>query len=181
MPFMRCRIPLAICVLYAGFLFFPVSGLSQTVTASTKKILSQDKAGFNVNAIEVLLNKGDRAASRGNLGEAREFYDDARRGAKELLRFYRDLSGAFRGLDARIPREMDSKGRESLVLLSKTNLRLAALFRRQKQPEIAVPLLVEVVKLMTPTKPEGQKAYQGLLELGFAETPYSASNLRSFE
>ena len=41
---------------------------------------------------------------------------------------FSDLSGAFRGLDARIPREMDTKGREALALLAQTNLRLAALF-----------------------------------------------------
>ena len=63
-----------------------------------------------------------------------------------------------------------------MKLLANTNLRLAALFRRMDQPEIAVPVLVEVVRLMTPVKPEGQKAYQRLLELGFVETPYSAAN-----
>jgi len=33
-------------------------------------------------------------------------------------------------------------------------------------------VLVEVVRLMTPAKPEGQKAYQSLLELGFVDTPF---------
>ena len=67
---------------------------------------------------------------------------------------------------------MDKKGRSALRLLAKVNLRLAALFRRQNQPEVAVPVLIEVVKLMTPADPQGQKAYQNLLELGFVETPY---------
>ena len=91
------------------------------------------------------------------------------------MAFYRDLSGAFRGLDARIPREMDSKGREALSLLAQANLRLAALFRRQNQPEVAVPVLVEVVRLMTPASSEGQKAYQSLVELGFVETPFAGA------
>ena len=63
---------------------------------------------------------------------------------------------------------MDSKGRESLALLAEANLRLAALFRRQNQPEIAVPVLVEVVKLMTPS--QAQAKHQSLVELGFVET-----------
>ena len=92
-----------------------------------------------------------------------------------MLSFYRDLSGSFRGLDARIPREMDAKGRQTPTLLAETNLRLAALFGRQNQPEVAVPVLIEVVRLMTPTKTEVQKAYQRLVELGFADTPYAAS------
>jgi len=47
-------------------------------------------------------------------------------------------------------------------------------FRRQNQPEVAVPLLVEVVKVMTPTSDEGRRAYQTLVEIGFATIPYTA-------
>jgi hypothetical protein len=71
---------------------------------------------------------------------------------------------------------MDNKGREALELLAETNLRLAALFRRQNQPEVAVPVLVEVVKLMTPAKFQGQQAYQSLLELGFVETEFRGAS-----
>jgi hypothetical protein len=39
---------------------------------------------------------------------------------------------------------------------------------------VAVPLLVEVVKVMTPTSEEGRRAYQTLVEIGFATTPYTA-------
>ena len=37
-------------------------------------------------------------------------------------------------------------------------------------------VLVEVVKLMTPAKPQGQKAYQSLLELGFVETEFRGAS-----
>jgi sorbitol-specific phosphotransferase system component IIA len=69
---------------------------------------------------------------------------------------------------------MDDKGRQTLELLADANMRLAALFRRQGQPEVAVPLLVEVVSSMTPTSEVGRKAYQQLLEIGFVTTPYNA-------
>ena len=91
-----------------------------------------------------------------------------------MLTFYRDLSGAFRGLDARIPRAMDAKGRESIRKLAAANLRLAAAYRRENQAEVAVPLLVEVIKLMTPANEDGRKAYQQLLEIGFVSIPYNA-------
>ena len=68
---------------------------------------------------------------------------------RRLLGFYRDLSGSFRGLDARIPREMDDKGRQALELQAAIDLRLAAVLRRMNQPEVAVPLLVEVVQDIT--------------------------------
>jgi hypothetical protein len=130
---------------------------------------------FDVNAVRALLARGDAAVAAGNLAEARRQYDLARDAARRLLGFYRSLSGAFRGLDARIPREMDDKGRQTLDLLAEANLRLAALFRRQGQPEVAVPLLVEVVSTMTPTTDVGRKAYQQLLEIGFVTTPYNAT------
>lgn len=131
-------------------------------------------SAFDVKTVQGLLARGDAAAAAGNLAEARRFYDQAREASKQLLSFYRDLSGAFRGLDARIPREMDDKGRQTLDALVQSNLRLAALFRRQNQPEVAVPLLVEVVKTMTPGTEAGRKAYQQLLEIGFTTTPYTA-------
>lgn len=137
------------------------------------KVLEGSAGTFNLQAVKDLLSRGDAAVARGDLAAARKDYDQARDASLRLLGFYRDLSGSFRGLDARIPREMDQKGRESLELLAQSNLRLAALLRRQNQPEVAVPLLVEVVKVMTPTREEGRRAYQTLVELGFATIPYT--------
>jgi tetratricopeptide (TPR) repeat protein len=142
--------------------------------AEPERALATPGSPFNITAVQSLLARGDAAAAAGNLAEARRLYDQARDASRKLLGFYRDLSGAFRGLDARIPREMDEKGRQTLDLLVGANMRLAALFRRQGQPEVAVPLLVEVVKTMTPANESGQKAYQQLLEIGFVSTPYTA-------
>ena len=157
--------------LIAGFALVPIPMLAET-SSSNNKVLAQETTGFNSAYIEKLLQKGDKFASKGKLEEARSIYDEARSASKQLISFYRDLAGSFRGLDARIPREMDTKRRTALKLLANVNLRLAALFRREGQPEIAVPLLVEVVRLMTPVKDEGKEAYQTLLELGFVDTPY---------
>lgn len=138
------------------------------------KVLEGSGISFNLASINTLLARGDAAVTRGDLAAARKDYDLARDISLRLLGLYRDLSGSFRGLDARIPREMDQKGRESLELLAQANLRLAALLRRQNEPEVAVPLLVEVVRVMTPAREEGRRAYQALVELGFVTTPYTA-------
>ncbi len=134
--------------------------------------LSAPGGVFDAKGMQALIARGDAAAAAGNLAEARRNYDLARDASRRLLGFYRDLSGAFRGLDARIPREMDDKARLTLETMVQANMRLAALFRRQGQPEVAVPLLVEVVKVMAPTSDQGRKAYQQLLELGFVSTPW---------
>ncbi|HGY5548870.1 MAG: hypothetical protein AB8A40_01160 [Prochlorococcus sp.] len=176
---MSCRLPLMAFALCTGIALSPSSALAQVPTRTTDKVLAQGNDGFNVTAVQNLLDQGDAAVAAGNLTQARKDYDNARDASKQLMSFYRDLSGAFRGLDARIPRETDAKGRKALALLAQANLRLAALFRRQNQAEIAVPILIEVVKLMSPARPEGQKAYQSLIELGFVETPYAGAKLKT--
>ena len=70
---------------------------------------------------------------------------------------------------------MAEKGKTSLQIWAKTNARLAAVYKRKNQPEVAVPLLVEIIRLMSPTSIEGKKAYKELIQIGFVETPYRGS------
>ena len=176
---MRCSLSLTAFVLMAGFNLLPLAKgafASPNLTSEESyRVLASEESGLNISVIERLLAEGDEEITQGDLIEAREKYDKAREISKQLWSFYRDIGGAFRGLDARIPKEMETKGRRSLDLLADANLRLAALFRTQNNPEVAVPLLVEVVRLLTPTSPQGQKAFQSLLELGFVDTPYAAA------
>ena len=144
--------------------------------APSERVLAQPDSGFNPSAVQALITTGDAAASRGDLNTAQAKYEKAIEASRLLSNFYRSLGGAFRGLDARIPREMDLKGREALNRQAEASLRLAALFRRQNQPTMAVPLLVTVVTLVTPAKPQGQKAYQSLVELGFVETEFKGAS-----
>tara|TARA_Y100001968_G_scaffold332955_1_gene393253 strand:+ start:69 stop:590 length:522 start_codon:yes stop_codon:yes gene_type:complete len=158
-------------LLIAGLIMQPIPLLAEQSNLSSYKTLNTQNS-LNLSTVRELIKKGDEAITNDDLTKAREHFDKARNLTKQLLSFYRDVNGAFRGIDARIPREMNTKARDAQVLLAKVNLRLASLFRRLKQPEVAVPLLIEVVKVMTPTRVEGKKAYQSLLELGFVETPY---------
>ena len=158
-----------------ALLFAPVPALAQAETGAQEVVASSSGDTFNISAVNELLAQGDAEAASGDLTAAIDSYDKARNAARSLLSFYRDLSGAFRGLDARIPRAMDAKGREAIQKLAAANLRLAAAYRRENQAEVAVPLLVEVIKLMTPAKPQGRQAYQSLIELGFVETEFRAS------
>tara|TARA_B100000700_G_C14850165_1_gene763543 strand:- start:128 stop:655 length:528 start_codon:yes stop_codon:yes gene_type:complete len=155
----------------AGLCLFQVPMIAEELPTSSYKVLASQK-GLNLFTVRDLIEKGDESLSQDDLTQAKDHLDKARKITLQLLGFYRDINGAFRGIDARIPREMNTKAREAQALLAKTNLRLASLYRREKQPEVAVPLLVEVLKIMSPTKKEGQRAYQALLELGFVETNY---------
>ena len=70
--------------------------------------------------------------------------------------------------------EKSPQGRKSIKIWAQSNARLASLYKRKKQPEVAVPLLVEIIRLMTPNSLEGKEAYENLLQLGFVDTKYKS-------
>ena len=159
------------------FGFIPSTNLvfAESEDPNNFKVLSSSNKKLSTTNVELFLKEGDKYIENGDFDKAKAAYDKARNLAKQLSGFYRDLNGAFRGLDARIPMEMDNKGRKSIQIWAQSNARLAALYKRKKQPEVAVPLLVEIIRLMTPTSSEGKEAYRNLIELGFADTPFRGS------
>tara|TARA_B100001029_G_C14954655_1_gene390864 strand:- start:6 stop:524 length:519 start_codon:yes stop_codon:yes gene_type:complete len=136
------------------------------------KVLSSTNKKLSISDVQDYLTKGDNLVKNGDFEKAKQTYDKARNLARQLAGFYRDLNASFKGLDARIPLEMDQKGRKSIKVWAQSNSRLASLYKRKKQPEVAVPLLVEIIRLMTPNSPEGKEAYENLLQLGFVDTTY---------
>lgn len=136
------------------------------------KVLSNTNKKLSISDVQDYLTKGDDLVKNGDFDQAKQTYDKARNLARQLAGFYRDLNGSFKGLDARIPLEMDKKGRKSIKIWAQSNARLASLYKRKKQPEVAVPLLVEIIRLMSPNSPEGKKAYENLLQIGFVDTSY---------
>ena len=136
------------------------------------KVLSSTNKKLSISDVQDYLNNGDKLVKDGDFEKAKQTYDKARNLARQLAGFYRDLNGSFKGLDARIPLELDKKGRKSIKIWAQSNARLASLYKRKKQPEVAVPLLVEIIRLMTPNSPEGKDAYENLLQIGFVETTY---------
>ena len=121
---------------------------------------------------EYYINQGDKFIKKGDIDKAKDSYLDARKLAKQLASFYSDLNSSFKGVDARIPNEMQKKGNQILQILSESNQRLDSLYIKTEKPEVAVPLLVETIRIMSPTSIEGKEAYERLLKLGFVETKY---------
>ena len=67
---------------------------------------------------------------------------------------------------------MQRKGKETLQILAESNKRLADFYISDEKTEVAVPLLIETIRIMSPNSPEGKEAYQSLVQLGFVETKY---------
>ena len=159
------------------FIFLGISPYMNTSFAESKnpneyKVLSSINKKLSISDVKDYLNEGDNFVKSGEFEKAKETYDKARNLARQLAGFYRDLNSSFKGLDARIPLEMEQKGRKSIKIWAQSNARLASLYKRKEQPEVAVPLLVEIIRLMTPNSPEGKEAYENLLQLGFVATTY---------
>ena len=136
------------------------------------KVLSDNNKKLSISNVEYFIKEGDKYIKNGDFDKAKNSYLDARKLAKQLASFYSDLNSSFKGIDARIPNEMQMKGKQTLQILAESNERLASMYIKNEKPEVAVPLLVETIRIMTPRSLEGKEAYKKLIQLGFVETKY---------
>ena len=142
------------------------------VLSNEGKKLSISNVEYFIKQGDTFIKEGDKYIENGDFEKAKDFYLDARKLAKQLASFYSDLNSSFKGIDARIPNEMQRKGKQTLQILAESNERLASLYIKTENPEVAVPLLVETIRIMSPNSPEGKEAYGRLIQLGFVETKY---------
>jgi len=161
-------------IVFIIFGYFPNKSLVHAEVKNPKdyKVLTSNSKTLSIANVKYYLEQGDKFIKNGDFDKAKDSYLDARKLAKQLASFYSDLNTAFKGVDARIPNEMQRKGKETLKILAETNERLASLYVKDKKPEVAVPILVETIRIMSPNSQEGKKAYRTLMQLGFVETTY---------
>ncbi len=158
-----------------GLILSPGSVFAENDPSSKYRVLATQNSGLNLSTINSFLDQAKVSINSGDLNVAVEKLKKARKFSNLLINYYKDLYDSFKGIDALIPRELNKKNRNVIQLLAKANMQLAIIHRSKGEPELAVPLLVEVVKLLTPVNPTGAKAYQQLFELGLVETPYRAA------
>tara|TARA_B100002051_G_C16513740_1_gene524135 strand:- start:88 stop:603 length:516 start_codon:yes stop_codon:yes gene_type:complete len=163
-----------IAILFIFFGNFPYRNFVYAEINNPKdyKVFSKDNNKLSISNVEYYLQNGDEFIINGDFDKAKESYLDARKLAKQLATFYSDLNKSFKGIDARIPNEMKRKGKQILQILAESNERLVSLYIKTENPEVAVPLLIETIRIMTPNSQEGKEAYKKLIELGFVETKY---------
>ncbi len=155
-----------------GLILSPGSVLAENDPTSKYRVLSTENSALSITTINSFLDQAKVSINNGNLDDAQKKLENARTFSNLLINYYRDLHSSFKGIDARIPRELTKKNRTVIQLLAKANIQLAIIHRSKDEPELAVPLLVEVVKILTPANPIGAKAYQQLVELGLVDTPF---------
>jgi hypothetical protein len=124
---------------------------------------------FSLSGADRLVSEAVDAAGKQNYDLAATKFQDARQIYNQLSNFYQDLVGSFTGLDNRIADSHRQKALQAAQLRDKSTYQLALVYRAKNQPELAIPLLVQLVRSQQPSRDLGKQAYQQLFELGFVD------------
>jgi hypothetical protein len=134
--------------------------------------LTQDSSLLSVEGGQRLMTEASSAISDQNYALATQKLQESRQIFNQLSNFYQQLGSSFAGIDIRLAESHRTKAVETAQMRDEATYRLALVHRAQNKPELAVPLLIQIIRSQQPTRDLGKKAYQQLLELGFVDAPY---------
>jgi len=138
------------------------------------RALEQATSPIGIAAGQSLMGEAEVAISAQNYALATTKLLEARQALNDVSAHYQSLSSVFVGLDSRVNQDLRSLALESAQVRDQASYQLAVVYRAQNRPDLAVPLLVEVVKSQQPTRGLGQQAYQQLYELGFVGVSFNS-------
>jgi thioredoxin-like negative regulator of GroEL len=121
------------------------------------------------------MSEANSAVSAQNYTLATNKFQEARQVFNQISNFYQELASSFSGIDNRLADSQRKKALETAQMRDDATYQLALVHRSQNKPELAVPLLVQIIRSQNPTRDLGKKAYQQLFELGFVEAPFPRS------
>lgn len=134
--------------------------------------LSQTGSLLSVQGGERLMSEASQAVSNQNYSLAIEKLREARQVFNQMSNFYQQLATSFAGIDNRIADSQRQLALDTAQMRDQATYQLALVHRAQGQPDLAVPLLVQIIQSQQPTRELGQQAYRQLFELGFVDAPY---------
>ena len=143
---------------------------------SNLRPLTQADSILSLQGGQKLMQEAQEAINQEQHDVAAEKLQNARQIFNQLSNFYLQLSSSFSGIENRIADAQRKKALETGQMRDEATYQLALVHRAQDQPELSVPLLIQVIRSQNPTSDLGKKSYQQLLEIGFVDTPFSTSN-----
>jgi hypothetical protein len=146
--------------------------LTDPAVSDDLRPLSQNGSILSVQGGQRLMDDASAAVSAQNYDLAIQRLQEARQVFNQLSNFYQELAASFSGIDNRIAEEQRNQAVETAQMRDQATYQLALVHRAQNKPELAVPLLVQIIRSQNPTRDLGQRAYQQLFELGFVDSPY---------
>lgn len=147
-----------------------------TDTPDGERPLEGNSSILSIEGGENLVKDADTAIGQQQYDTAISKLQDARKVFNQLSNFYLQLANSFQGINNVIYDELKNKALTAGESRDDATYKLALLHRAQNQPELAVPLLVQVIRSQNPSSPLGLKAYTQLYELGFVKTPFTPAN-----
>ena len=152
------------------------SATPQVQTLESTKPNSLENSVFSISGGQRLMSESMTAISQQNYEQAVTKLQDARQVFNQLSNFYQELTTSFSGIDNRISDSHRRKALQSAQLRDEATYQLAVVYRAKNQPELAVPLLIQLIRSQAPTRDLGNQAYQQLFELGFVDAQFVLPN-----
>lgn len=141
--------------------------------------LAQDGTLLSLSGGNRLMQEASSAVAAQNYDLAVQKLQDARQLFNQLSNFHQELAGSFAGIDTRIADDQRQQAAAAAQMRDQATYQLALVHRARNQPELAVPLLIQIIRSQNPTRELGQQAYQQLYELGFVSSPFPRSGGQS--
>lgn len=134
--------------------------------------LAQSSSLLSLGGGRRLMDEATAAIAAQNYPLALEKLQNARQVFNQLSNFYQEISGSFTGVDSRVARSQREKAVDAAQMRDEATYQTALVHRARNEADLAVPLLVQLVRSQNPTQELGKKAYQQLFELGFVDVEY---------
>ncbi len=139
-------------------------------------LLAQSDSLLSLEGGKKLMNEASQAIDNQDYDGAAKKLQNARQVFNQLSNFYLELYDSFSGIENRIADQQRQKALETGQMRDEATYQLALVHRAQNQPELSVPLLIQVIRSQNPRSELGKKSYQQLLEIGFVEEALSEPN-----
>lgn len=152
----------------------PASPTSETNTDSLRPLAQSDSI-LNIQGAQQIMQDANSAINAGKYDVAVDKLQQARRVFNQLSNFHLQLANSFSGIDNKIVEAQRQSALQTGQMRDEATYQLALVHRAQNKPELAVPLLIQVIQSQNPTTELGAKCYQQLYELGFVTTPFSTN------
>jgi tetratricopeptide (TPR) repeat protein len=134
---------------------------------------NQSASIFSIEGGKRLMMEADQAIEAQQYDLAVEKLQNARQVFNQLSNFYLQLFNSFTGLDNAAAEAHRKKALDTSLERDRATYQLALVHRSQNKPELAIPLLIQIITSQSPGIGLGKKAYEQLVEIGFVDTPYT--------
>ncbi len=135
--------------------------------------LTQADSLLSLQGGEKLMNEASEAINEENYDLAVTKLQQARKVFNQLSNFHLQLANSFSGIDTKVYDAQRERALTTGQMRDSATYQLALVHRAQDQAELAVPLLIQIIRSQNPTTDLGKKSYQQLYELGFVDVPFA--------